>query len=128
MKETHVIQNIDDDLSIISMDVSEDESRLAVGLGKILNAGDEAICDIFVFQLNSFMDENNKKDFKIVEIKRTETEFDADTSIEFKFSNKNINELLMFTKGQIQSFNYMIDKIEHKNGQRRSTIKNLFDI
>lgn len=123
-----MIQNIDDDLSIISMDVSEDESRLAVGLGKILNAGDEAICDIFVFQLNSFMDENNKKDFKIVEIKRTETEFDADTSIEFKFSNKNINELLMFTKGQIQSFNYMIDKIEHKNGQRRSTNKKLFDI
>ena len=46
---THVIEKIDDDLTIISMDVSRDERRIAVGLGKILNAADEAITDIIVF-------------------------------------------------------------------------------
>lgn len=41
--------------------------------------------------------------------------FDADMSIEFKFSNKNSDHLLMFTKGSIQIFNYMTDKIEQNS-------------
>ena len=98
---THVIENIDDDLTIISMDVSRDERRLAVGLGKVLNAADEAITDIIVFEIKQFLDSKNKKDYEIHEMKRTETEFDADTSIEFKFSNEDINHLMIFTKGSI---------------------------
>lgn len=56
IKESHTIQDIDDDLSIISMDVSHDEKLLAVGLGKVLNAADETITDIIVFRLKLFLD------------------------------------------------------------------------
>jgi hypothetical protein len=129
VKESHTIQNIDDDLTIISMDVSHDYKRLAVGLGKVLNAADEAITDIIVFELRVFLDSKGKKDYEVVEIKRTETEFDADMSIEFKFSHKNIDHLMMFTKGSMQSFNYMTDAIEENaQGQRRSTLKKLYNI
>ena len=60
----------------------------------------------------------------MIELKRTKTEFDADTSVEFKFSNENINHLMIFTKDTIMAYNYMTDSIrENDTGQRRSTLK-----
>ena len=49
---------------------------------------------------------------EIIERNRTRTVFDKDTGIEFEFSNKNIEELILFSKSAISKFNYVTEETD----------------
>lgn len=97
-KQSLQIVDIDDrpdEEEIISMAVSQDETRVAAALGRISHGADETITCLIVYeyvQNDDLVEGSNKKHTKkLYEIYRRETRFDKQTSTEFKIRIQNMN-------------------------------------
>lgn len=123
------IDEVDEETRVISMDLDKDEKRLAVGLGHVVHGADESITLIVVFEVQTKKDRKGMKYIAIKEITRTVTAFDAGVSIEFEFSDNDIEKLIMFSKKEILIFDYMRDGVQvGEDGRKRSKITHLYPI
>jgi len=98
------------------MAVSNDQTRIAVALGKVQYGADETITCFIVFEFKK-MDKTSKKKKKsdarmmkfgvyLEEICRKETQFSGDTSINFEFKFDDVNQFILFNSKKMFCYNY----------------------
>ena len=62
------------------------------------------------------------------EIKRVETFFDSETSIQFQFCNRNIDKLLMFNDKAFFYFPYFQNQCYLANAKFNSVVENFYPL
>lgn len=115
------IDKLQEDEEVVSMELSKDDKRLGVAIGKRIEGDDETITCIIIFALNKVKVDGKKKVLQIDEMARTNTLFDKNTSIEFEFAANNVDEIILFSKDSIMRFNYKRDA--ENSGHRKSITK-----
>ena len=81
------------------MTVSKDETRLAVAIGYDDDGADERITWIYFYEIKKAKSLNQQLNYMEINfMKRMKPTLDKDTSIEFFFSNENVNQLILVNK------------------------------
>lgn len=115
---------------IISVDISQDETRFAVGLGTLAQGADETITCIIVYDIVKSRHhlKTHRSILQLTELSRVVTNFDLSTSTRIEFDNKNIDRLIMFSDKYIFYYNYKEDKGFEENGGQYTSVENFYEL
>ena len=94
-----------DDIQILFLAVSDDQTKIGVALGKVLIKDQQVITEIAIYK------KSNSGKFQLEKLRDFESQ---DACIQFFFSQKRTTDLLFFTKSECFLFDYLVESKERE--------------